>query len=169
VQVEAEAVTQLLSWAKSKNIALDKISLVEDVAGNRPTVVAAKDLSTGEAILTVPQNTWVTPEAAQKSAAGQLIASLEPWLQVALLLLLEKNPPLKLMLLLLLLLLLLILQLVRSLLLLLPPLLISLMLPKMTLLLLLLPLLLLLWVTNLMLLVTWVYLLNLLNLYPCVF
>jgi len=91
VQVEAEAVTQLLSWAKSKNIALDKISLVEDVAGNRPTVVAAKDLSTGEAILTVPQNTWVTPEAAQKSAAGQLIASLEPWLQVALLLLLEKS------------------------------------------------------------------------------
>ena len=91
VQVEAQAVTQLLSWAKSKNIALDKISLVEDVADNRPTVVAAKDLSPGEAVLTVPQNTWVTPEAAQKSAAGQLIASLEPWLQVALLLLLEKS------------------------------------------------------------------------------
>jgi [ribulose-bisphosphate carboxylase]-lysine N-methyltransferase len=90
VQIEAEAVTQLLSWAKDKNISLDKISLVEDVADNRPMVVASRDLSAGESVLTVPQNTWVTPEAAQKSAAGQLIGNLEPWLQVALFLLIEK-------------------------------------------------------------------------------
>lgn len=56
--------------------------------------MAAKDVGAGEALLTVPEAAWVSPQAAcQHPRIGKLIAGLEPWLQLALLLLAERGNP----------------------------------------------------------------------------
>lgn len=53
-------------------------------------LIAKETISAGEEVLRVPQTLWITPKMACESEMGSLIANLEPWLQLALLLVQER-------------------------------------------------------------------------------
>eukprot|EP00882_Tetradesmus_deserticola_P024104 GHRQ01026330.1.p1 GENE.GHRQ01026330.1~~GHRQ01026330.1.p1 ORF type:complete len:451 (+),score=161.10 GHRQ01026330.1:119-1471(+) len=89
----ADPLQVVLGWAGSNKIATDKLAVANDLATDVPVFVAAKDLPAGDAILQVPDSAWITADTAQKSAIGKYVGSLEPWLQLALLLLAEKGQP----------------------------------------------------------------------------
>lgn len=84
---------QLLNWASSNKVAVDKVAIADDLVTDAPVLVAAKDFAQGEQILSVPENVWVTPQSAQQSSIGRYLTGLEPWLQLALLLLAEQAKP----------------------------------------------------------------------------
>ncbi|KAF6258995.1 hypothetical protein COO60DRAFT_1060362 [Scenedesmus sp. NREL 46B-D3] len=89
----ADPLQVVLGWAGNSKIATDKLAIANDVATDVPVFVAAKDLPAGDAILQVPDSAWVTADTAQKAAIGKYVGSLEPWLQLTLLLLAEKGQP----------------------------------------------------------------------------
>lgn len=84
---------QIFSWASNNKIQTDKITVAQDLATDAKVVVAAKDIAAGDAIISVPDNAWISPASAQQSSIGKYIGSLEPWLQLALLLLAERSNP----------------------------------------------------------------------------
>lgn len=89
----ADAVIELLSWANSSKVSTSKLTTAPSLTADARLLVAAKDLSAGEAILTVPDNLWLSSQTVQQSPYGKYVADLEPWLQLSLYLLLEKNSP----------------------------------------------------------------------------
>eukprot|EP00879_Flechtneria_rotunda_P027161 GHRR01029036.1.p1 GENE.GHRR01029036.1~~GHRR01029036.1.p1 ORF type:complete len:413 (+),score=108.05 GHRR01029036.1:175-1413(+) len=93
VQVADPCIGQLISWASSNKVSVEKLQVANDLATDTAVLVAAREMSSGDAILSVPDTAWVTPGLAQSSAIGKHIAQLEPWLQLALLLLVEKANP----------------------------------------------------------------------------
>jgi len=86
----ADALQGLLQWAESNKIATDKIATSLSIATNAPLLVAARDISAGDAVLTIPDAHWLNPAAVAKSPIAGKVADLEPWLQLALLLLHER-------------------------------------------------------------------------------
>jgi hypothetical protein len=81
----------LLDWAESNKIATDRVTVAASIVDDAPLLVAARDVSAGEAILTIPDANWVNTAAVAKSPIGPKVAGLEPWLQLALLLLHERR------------------------------------------------------------------------------
>ena len=55
-----------------------------------PILVAARDTGAGEAVLSVPDSQWLSPQAVSKSVLGPHVAGMEPWVQLALLLVHER-------------------------------------------------------------------------------
>ncbi len=84
----------LLAWGQQQNlVATDKVTTALSITSSVPLLVAARDLGAGEALVTVPESQWLTPEVVRRSRLGQLVEGLEPWLQLALYLLAEKGSP----------------------------------------------------------------------------
>ncbi|KIZ00282.1 rubisco large subunit N-methyltransferase [Monoraphidium neglectum] len=81
----------LLDWAESNKTATDRVTVAASIVDDAPLLVAARDVSAGEAILTIPDANWVNTAAVAKSPIGPKVAGLEPWLQLALLLLHERR------------------------------------------------------------------------------
>jgi hypothetical protein len=79
----------LLSTITSKGALFPKAELSISIATDEPVLVTSADVNTGEALLSVPEGLWLTPERAQRSSIGSLISGLEPWLQLALWILAE--------------------------------------------------------------------------------
>lgn len=71
----------------------DKLAVVQDLATDASVIAAAKDISAGDAVISVPESAWITPGLAQQSAIGKYVSDLEPWLQLALLLIAERSNP----------------------------------------------------------------------------
>lgn len=82
----ADSLAGLLAWAEANKIATDKLTTSVSVATDAPLLVAARDVPAGEALLTVPEASWLGAAAAGSSLIGAKVAGLEPWLQLALLL-----------------------------------------------------------------------------------
>jgi hypothetical protein len=91
VQTADAALADLVAWARSKGVSTDKVSITESIADDSSILVAARDIPVGDAIISIPQANWLTPEAAVKALPGSAVAGLEPWLQLALLLLHERS------------------------------------------------------------------------------
>jgi len=83
----------ILAYARSKSIATDKLTTTIGLASGQPLLVAAKDISAGEVIFSVPESTWLSPNAVQQSSIGKSVDGFEPWLQLSLFLLAEKANP----------------------------------------------------------------------------
>jgi hypothetical protein len=84
----------LLDWAAANKVAVDKVAVASDVASDAQVLVAATDVAAGEQLLALPDSAWLMPASAQQQAGiGSLVAGLEPWLQLALLLLSERAKP----------------------------------------------------------------------------
>lgn len=77
-----QSLEQLKSWAGSKGVAVDKVAIASSLEDGRAILVAGKDLSAGEAVLSVNDGNWLSPEAVKKSKLGKAVEGLEPWLQV---------------------------------------------------------------------------------------
>ncbi len=82
-QVQLE---KLIAWAKSKGTSVDKVAAAPDLQLDGGSVlVAAKDLGTGEAVLSVADNLWLNASTAVRSSPiGAAVQQLEPWVQIAL-------------------------------------------------------------------------------------
>eukprot|EP00878_Enallax_costatus_P013966 GHUV01014605.1.p1 GENE.GHUV01014605.1~~GHUV01014605.1.p1 ORF type:complete len:347 (+),score=91.08 GHUV01014605.1:276-1316(+) len=93
VQAADAQLTQILSWATTNSVQTDKVTVAQDLATDASVIVAAKDIAAGDAIISVPDSSWLGAAAAQQSSIGRYIASLEPWLQLALVLLAERAAP----------------------------------------------------------------------------
>jgi len=89
----ASATETLLAWARSKSLDTSKVVVSVNMATNEPLLVAARDCSPGEALVTVPDALWLSPEAVAQSPIGERVAGLEPWLQLSLYVLAEKANP----------------------------------------------------------------------------
>jgi hypothetical protein len=87
------AIDQLRSWAGSRGVQqVDNIAVSTAIEDGRPILVAAKDIGAGQTVLSVPDSTWLSPEAVKRSnpQIAKAVATLEPWLQTALVLVHER-------------------------------------------------------------------------------
>jgi [ribulose-bisphosphate carboxylase]-lysine N-methyltransferase len=75
----------LARWAAERGVDLAKSAVALSPDGG--ALLAARAAAAGEALLVVPEGTWLTPTAAARAAPlGALLDGLEPWVAVALLL-----------------------------------------------------------------------------------
>lgn len=82
---------QLQAWLAKRSVSTDKVGISANVADDKPMLTASKDMSAGEAVLTVPESSWISTQTVQRSAIGKCVADQEPWLQLALWLLHAKS------------------------------------------------------------------------------
>jgi len=85
-----QSLEALKTWVASKGVAVDKLSVEQDITGGQTILVAAKDVPAGETILQVGDAAWLSIEAVKKHPLASAVAGFEPWLQIALILLAEK-------------------------------------------------------------------------------
>lgn len=93
VQSADSQLAHVINWAVDNKVPTDKIDIAQDLATDSGLIVAAKDLPAGDAVLAVQDSAWVSSATAQQTSIGAYIASLEPWLQLALTLLTERANP----------------------------------------------------------------------------
>ena len=81
----------LLSVLTSKGAVFPKAELSISIATEQPVLVASLEANAGDTLLSIPEELWLTPAAAQRSSIGPFISGLEPWLQLALWIIAEGN------------------------------------------------------------------------------
>ena len=79
------------SWAQQhhKHLQNCRVGLIKDTA----VLLTAASAQSGQSLLSVPNSSWLTLEAVAKSPIGPSVASLEPWLQLALFILYGLSEP----------------------------------------------------------------------------
>ena len=75
-----QAVGEILTQLKVDG---SKVTVAQSVDG-RSMLTAAKDLGAGEAVISVPDGSWISQQTVAQSPIGKAVAGLEPWLQLAL-------------------------------------------------------------------------------------
>lgn len=79
----------LKTWLAKRGTASDSVAITSSFVDNSSLLVAAKDLNQGETVLAVPDNNWLSPQYAAKIVPQ--LSTLEPWLQIAVLLMIERS------------------------------------------------------------------------------
>ena len=87
--VSCSAVSQVIGQQDSlQNWAHQRVKQLQnsrvDTSRDTPVLLTSTSAQTGQVLLNVPESTWISLQTVQKSPIGSSIASLEPWLQVAL-------------------------------------------------------------------------------------
>ncbi len=92
-QTAAASAEELLAWARANGVSLDRVASERSLQSDAPVLVASKDASAGDTLLSVPESLWLSPTAVRAAPIGKYLDGLEPWLQLALALLAEKASP----------------------------------------------------------------------------
>ena len=72
----------LQSWAKQRDKQLQncRVEISQDTA----VLLTTTSAKPGQAVLSVPDSSWISLQVVAKSPIGKLVAALEPWLQLSL-------------------------------------------------------------------------------------
>ncbi|KAJ9510391.1 hypothetical protein QJQ45_015861 [Haematococcus lacustris] len=74
----------------AKGASVDKVAVSAGLLTGSAILVAAKDIGSGEAVLSISDSAWLGLDAIKRSSIGAAVQGLEPWLQIALLLIQQR-------------------------------------------------------------------------------